>query len=60
MTGEREPLYLECPCCGDVAASGEMFTDGQPLECACRGHVSVTADEEPHVFIDDCECEVSR
>lgn len=49
--GDRTSLY--CPCCGDDGAfsdrSGEFY-DGQPLDCECTGHVSVSAEEEPYIL----------
>jgi hypothetical protein len=51
--------YLECPCCGDDGAEAngvdEWFYDGQPLLCGCLGHVSVCADEDPYISINDAE-----
>lgn len=56
-----ELCYLECPCCGEDGAVSDkdmMFQDGQNLICACDGFV-VTDDEddEPHIFIDNCQIE---
>lgn len=42
---------LECPCCGDEAAVGEV-SDGDALICGCPGYVSVDA-EDAYVVIDD-------
>jgi len=43
----EQPIYLECPCCGDdgaVSDSEGYFTDGQALICGCPGWVSVDSD----------------
>ncbi len=51
---------IECPCCGDDAAFGEagdLVTDGQPLACGCKGHISVDSESEQVVYADDCDCE---
>ena len=44
--------WVECPNCGDVAAEC-MATDGDPLMCGCPGHISVDAESELSVNIDD-------
>lgn len=58
-TGTGNMASIECPCCGCEAwygpYGGEVY-DGQPLECGCKGHISVDSESEPDVFIDDCEC----
>ena len=56
-----EEWTLECCCCGDDAAIGEVY-DGQPLLCGCKGHVSVDTESEPYVLISEegCDCEWSR
>jgi hypothetical protein len=52
--------YLECPCCGDEGAVSDaegLFTDEQALICGCPGHVSVSEDEGPYVWInEDVSC----
>ena len=56
---KKPDWIIECPCCGDDAAYGmddELVTDGQPLLCGCRGHISCDTESEPDVFIDDCKC----
>ncbi len=45
---------LECPCCGCVAAKGEVF-DGQELACGCDGHISVDSESEPYAWT-NCDC----
>ena len=47
---------LECPCCGDVGAEEEVFTDGQELCCGCPGQVSCDSETEPTIVIYDEEC----
>ena len=51
---------LECPCCGDDGAIGDdegKFYDGQGLVCGCPGMVSLDAETEPYVAVDECaEC----
>jgi hypothetical protein len=49
-----EVVELECPCCGDVAAEGEV-TDGQALLCGCNGYVSVDAEEPAWVAISEVD-----
>lgn len=53
---------IECDCCGRAAAQsrpGEVLHvyDGQPLACGCNGHISVDAESEPYVIVDNCSCE---
>ena len=41
--------YLECPCCGDVAAEGPLYTDGSPAICDCPYWVSCDSETEPYI-----------
>ena len=47
-------VFIECPCCGDVAAEG-FVNDGDPLICGCNGIVSMDAESEPDVTCWDGE-----
>jgi len=50
---------IECPCCGAIGAISDkdgLFSDGQPLVCGCKGMVSLDAETEPDINIDDCDC----
>lgn len=47
--------YLECPCCGDLAASGEVF-DGQSLDCGCAGWISCDGEGPSYVALADERC----
>lgn len=52
-------MSLECPCCGDdgaLADAAGFFFDGQPLACGCKGWVSLDAETDPEITIDDCDC----
>ena len=57
---QQPDLTIECPCCGDDACygqDGELVTDGQPLMCGCKGHMSVDSESEPEAWVDDaCDC----
>lgn len=47
---------IECPCCGDVAASG-YACDGDRLACGCAGHITVEEDGEVWAnAYEDCGC----
>lgn len=50
---------LECPCCGDVAATADadgLFDESQDIECGCTTvWVSCSAEETAHISYDDCE-----
>lgn len=48
--------YLECPCCGDIAAVG-LMGDGDDLLCGCVGSVSVDGEAAPYVMADECRCD---
>lgn len=53
-------LELSCPCCGDAGAVADDdgdYTDGQPLECGCSGHVAVEEGQAPEVHIDPAGCD---
>lgn len=59
----RNDVELECPCCGDLAATADehgAFTDGQPLECGCDGWVTCDSEEPAEVVIDPDGCEQCR
>lgn len=43
---------LECPGCGDLAAKG-VVNDGDPLMCGCAGWVSVDAESDPEVVLEE-------
>jgi predicted RNA-binding Zn-ribbon protein involved in translation (DUF1610 family) len=49
-------VSLECPNCGDTGAicgPDMTFYDGQPLECGCKGHVSVDAELDPYICAEE-------
>ena len=46
---------IECDCCGGVAAREELFEDGQPLLCGCRGQISFCSETDPYCSIDSEE-----
>lgn len=50
--------FLDCPCCGGEGAEADAkgyFSDGQPLICGCKGHVTCDSETEPYVWADDCD-----
>jgi len=49
--------YMECPCCGDVAAGADKdgyFADGQDVTCGCEGLSVSCCSETPPYVSGDC------